>query len=117
MELAEGVFVSNIEPDEWKPDPEVGGEMHVIVEVEGHYAGISRFRTRGPEPDVWTLPERETILVLEGTATIEIEGGPTLELKTGDLASIPKGAVTTWHKSVPFRNLWFFGVAYEMAGA
>ena len=113
MEIGPGVFVSSLDTNEWKPDPEVGGEMHVIVEVEGHYAGMSRFGATGP--DVWTLPERETILVLEGTARIEIEGGPTLDLKPGDLASIPKGAVTTWHKSNTFRNLWFFGVAYEMA--
>jgi quercetin dioxygenase-like cupin family protein len=88
--------------------------MHVIVEVEGHYAGISRFAS-GAAAEVWTVPERETILVLEGTARIEIEGGPTLDLKPGDLASIPRGAVTTWHRTHPFRNLWFFGVAYEMA--
>ena len=114
MEVSPGVFVSSVATDDRKPDPEVGGEMHVIVEVEGHYAGMSRFLAAG-EPEQWTLPERETILVLEGAATIEIEGGPTLELKVGDLVSIPKGAVTTWHKSHPFRNLWFFGVAYEMA--
>jgi len=114
MDVVDGVFVSNVATDEWKPDPEVGGEMHVIVEVDGHYAGMSRFTAAG-DPDVWTLPERETILVLEGTVRIEIEDGPTLELKPGDLASIPKGAETTWHRTYPFRNLWFFGVAYEMA--
>jgi uncharacterized cupin superfamily protein len=63
----------------------------------------------------WTLPERETILVLEGTARIEIAGGPTLELLVGDMASLPKGATTTWHLTVPYKELWFFGRPYEMA--
>ena len=114
MDLGNGIFVSNVATDEWKSDPEVGGEMHVIAEVENHYAGMSRF-TRPGAPDDWTLPERETILILEGTVRIEVEGGPTLELKPGDLASIPAGARTKWHRTFPFRNLWFFGRAYEMA--
>jgi uncharacterized cupin superfamily protein len=113
MEVFPGVFVSNVATESWKPDPEVGGEMHVLVEDEGGYAGMSRFLdVMDPEP--WTLPERETILVLEGGARIEIAGGPTLELQVGDLASLPKGAVTTWHLTLPFRELWFFGRPYEM---
>ena len=115
MEVASGIFVSNVNTNAWKPDPEVGGEMHVIVEVEGHYAGISRFASGDGLPDEWTLPERETILVLEGTCRIEFADGPTLDLKPGDLASLPKGAITTWTRTHPFRNLWFFGEAYEMA--
>src|SRR5437870_10551333 len=79
MEVHPGVFVSNVATDEWQFDPEVGGEMHVLVEGEGGYAGMSRFRTDfGDEP--WTLPEREVLLVLEGAARIEIEDGPTLDL-------------------------------------
>lgn len=114
MEVHPGVFVSNIATDEWQPDPEVGGEMHVLVERDGAYAGMSRFRdAANPEP--WTLPERETFLVLEGTARIEIAGGPTLELRVGDMASLPKGATTTWHLTQPFRELWFFGRTYELA--
>jgi hypothetical protein len=62
MEVHPGVFVSSITTDEWRPDPEVGGEMHVLVEGEGAYAGMSRFLdvdVVGP----WTLPVRETILI------------------------------------------------------
>ena len=44
-----------------------------------------------------------------------IEDGPTLELKVGDMASLPKGAVTTWHLTLPFQEIWFFGRPYEMA--
>src|SRR6187401_628090 len=102
MELHPGVFVSNVMTDQWRPDPEVGGEMHVLVEEETAYAGMSRF-TRHAELRSWTLPKRETVLILEGSARIEIQGGPTLELNVGDMASLPKGAVTSWHMTLPFR--------------
>jgi uncharacterized cupin superfamily protein len=75
--------------DDWQPDPEVGGEMHVLVEEETAYAGMSRF-TNDADPTPWTVPERETVLILEGAARIEIDGGPTLDLKAGDMASLPK---------------------------
>jgi quercetin dioxygenase-like cupin family protein len=113
MEVHPGIFVSDIATNEWKRDPEVGGEMHVLVEVEGAYAGMSRFVDLA-EVGPWTLPARETILIVEGAARIEIAGGPTLELRVGDMASLPKGAVTTWHLTLPFKELWFFGRAYEM---
>ena len=114
MEVHPGVFVSSIATNEWEPDPEVGGEMHVLVEDERAYAGMSRFLDFA-DPQSWTLPERETILILEGAARIEIDGGPTLDLQVGDLASLPKGAVTTWHLTLPFKEVWFFGRPYEMA--
>jgi hypothetical protein len=50
------------------------GEFHVLVEQETAYAGMSRFGdVANPEP--WTLPERETLLVLEGVARIDIQHG------------------------------------------
>jgi len=55
------------------------------------------------------VPAREVILVLEGAATIEIDDGPTLELKVGDIASMPEGAVTTWHLTPGFKELWVIG--------
>ena len=116
MEVHPGVFVSSVTTADWQPDPEVGGEFHVLVEDETAYAGMSRFRATD-RLDRWTLPERETVLVLEGTARIEIEGGPTLELKAGDLASLPKGAVTTWQLTLPYREVWFFGRPYEATSA
>jgi uncharacterized cupin superfamily protein len=113
MELHPGIFVSSTGTEVWKPDPEVGGEMHVLVESETAYVGMSRFRDVA-DLARWTLPERETVLIIEGAARIEIEDGPTLELKVGDMASMPKGAVTTWHLTVPFKEIWFFGRPYEM---
>jgi len=54
-------------------------------------------------------------LILEGSASIEIRGGPTLELNVGDMASLPKGVETSWHLTLPFREIWFFGRPYEAA--
>ena len=69
MEVHPGVFVSRTDTQDWRFDPEVGGEMHVLVEAEGGYAGMSRFVTDlGPE--AWMLPEREVLIVLEGAAHI-----------------------------------------------
>mgnify|MGYP006383242885 CR=1 FL=1 len=87
MEVHPGVFVSSTATEDWEQDPEVGGEMHVLVSEEGAFAGMSRYRER-PDGEAWTLPERETLLILEGSARVEIVGGPTLDLRVGDMASI-----------------------------
>jgi uncharacterized cupin superfamily protein len=107
MQIDREVFVSNVGTDAWQPDPEVGGELHVLADTDGAYAGMSRF-TDTPVVGPWELPERETLVVLEGAARIEIEGGPTVELEVGGMASLPKGAVATWHLTLPYKELWFF---------
>jgi quercetin dioxygenase-like cupin family protein len=109
MELHPGVFVSKISTDEWRADPEIGGgaEEHLLFEEGGLRAGLSRFSEDADSTlPVWTLPATEVMLVLEGEARIEIEGGPRLELKPGDMARLPKGAVTTWHLKLPFKEMW-----------
>jgi uncharacterized cupin superfamily protein len=114
MDIGHRIYVSNLDTDDWRFDHEVGGEMHVLVEDETAYAGLERYAAT-PAPIEWTLPERETVLTLEGAARIEIDGGPTLELRVGDVASSPQGAVTRWHLTTPFNELWFFGRPYEKA--
>jgi quercetin dioxygenase-like cupin family protein len=110
MELHPGVFVSNVDTEEgWQADPEIGGgaEEHVLFEFEGLRAGLSRFSEEADETlPVWTLPATEVLLVVEGAARIEIQDGPRLELSEGDMACLPKGAVTTWHLTLPFKELW-----------
>jgi uncharacterized cupin superfamily protein len=32
--------------------------------------------------------------------------GPVLELKAGDMACLPEGSVTTWHLTLPFKEMW-----------
>jgi uncharacterized cupin superfamily protein len=106
MEIAPGVFVSSISTDEgWEADPDVGGEMHELHHA-GVWSGMSRFTDAHEDVVEWTLEARETVVVLEGAATIEIEGGPTLEVKEGDLFSIPEGSRTTWHLTKPFKEFW-----------
>jgi uncharacterized cupin superfamily protein len=104
-EISPGVFLSSVDTHAWEPDPEVGGEMHILCNEGGVEAGLSRF-TDVDEPVTWTLPERETLVVLAGEAKLELAGGPTLDLQTGDILSLPKGAVTTWHMTPAFREFW-----------
>jgi len=109
MELHPGVVVSHAGTEAWRADPEIGGgaEEHVLFEEDGLRAGLSRFsEDADTTPPVWTLSETEVLLVLEGEARIEIEDGPQLELKPGDMARLPKGAVTTWHLTLPFKEMW-----------
>lgn len=107
MEVEAGVFVSNASIESWESDSDPPGEVHLLCSEDGLAAGLWRPVTgTTPEPVRWILPSREVILVLEGTAKIEIRGGPTLELEVGDLASIPGGAITTWHLSPDFKELW-----------
>jgi ethanolamine utilization protein EutQ (cupin superfamily) len=109
MELSPGVFVSSVRTEEWRSDPEIGGgaEEHVLFETDALRAGLSRFSEEADtDLPVWTLPATEVLMVLEGEARIEIEGGPQLTLGPGDLACIPKGSVTTWHLTLPFKEMW-----------
>jgi uncharacterized cupin superfamily protein len=104
-ELSPGLFSSDVEAEDWEPDPEVGGEMHILCSGVGVEAGLSRFLDP-VGPVSWTIPHRETLMVLEGEARIEITGGAVLHLKAGDIASLPGGAETTWHLTTPFREFW-----------
>ena len=106
MEIASGVFVSDAS-DEWQLDDDPPGEVQVLCSDGGLQAGLWR-SVPGvtPEPVRWTLPAREVILVLEGTARIEMHDGPTLELEAGDMASVPGGTATTWHLGPGFKELW-----------
>ncbi|HEY7267034.1 MAG TPA: cupin domain-containing protein [Solirubrobacterales bacterium] len=109
MEVHPGVFVSNVSTADFRPDPEIGGdaEEHVLFDEGTIRAGLSRFaEDADPEPTVWELPATQVLLVLEGAARIEIAGGPTLELETGDMAKLPKGVKTTWHLTLPFKEMW-----------
>jgi quercetin dioxygenase-like cupin family protein len=109
MQIHPGVFVSSTSTEEWRPDPEIGGgaEEHVLMDDGAMRAGLSRFTSEADsQPPPWVLPQTQILLVLEGGARIDIEGGPTLDLGPGDMASLPKGAVTRWHLTLPFKELW-----------
>lgn len=103
-ELGVDVFKSTLSTEDWEPDPEFGGEVHLLRDGGGVEAGIER-HTEDVEHTL-TLQSIETLLVLEGHATVEIANGPTLQLGPEDFASLPKGARTTWRISAPFRAFW-----------
>jgi len=108
-DLGGGVYVSRVDSDDFEPDDEDGGFAHMLFEDGGAMGGLWK-----PDPAVsgpyanLVLPARETIVVLEGSVRIEVESGPTLDLSVGDMASLPKGAVTTWHPSPDFKEVWVF---------
>jgi hypothetical protein len=55
------------------------------------------------------LAARETVVVVQVSVRIEIEDGATLDLSAGDLASLPRGAITTWHPAHDFVKVWLSG--------
>ena len=79
--------------------------MHELVHDGAVWAGLTRISSVDG-PITWTPEQRETVHVLEGSVRIEIAGGPMFELQPGDIASLPAGAVTTWHVTTPFREFW-----------
>jgi uncharacterized cupin superfamily protein len=103
-----GNYVSRVDSNDFEPDDEVGGLVHMLFEDGEAMGGLWK-----PEPDVSiytgvVLHARETIVVLAGSVRIEVENGPTLDLGVGDMASMPKGAVTTWHPSPDFKEVWVY---------
>jgi uncharacterized cupin superfamily protein len=108
VDKGEGIFVSTVSTSEWVPDPETSGSVHVLCSAGRVEAGLSRF-DHVDGPLTYTLPERETFLVLEGRAHIEVAGAESLDLEEGNVVSLPKGAVTTWHLTTPYREFWVFG--------
>ncbi len=105
MQLDPGIFVTSLLTEDWEPDPDVGGLMHILCDIPGLWAGFTRF-DEDPPPVSWTPPQRETFMVLEGAVRIEIAGGATLELEPGGVATLPAGTITTWHITAPFREFW-----------
>ena len=107
MEAGPGAYSSSTLTESWERDSDPPGEVHALCADAGFEAGFWRpLAGLTPDPVGWTLPGREAILVLEGRARIEIEGGPTLELGPGAMASLPDGAVTTWHLTPDFKEFW-----------
>ena len=106
MEIHPGTYRSSMDTDDWESDPDVGGELQVLVDQPDSHVGMSRYLA-DPGPVSWTPSVRETLLVLEGSVRIDIEGGPSLDLRVGDVASLAAGTRTTWHVTAPFRELWF----------
>ena len=107
MEPHPGVFVSKSSTGDWEPDPEVpGSQMHELVHADGVWAGFTRFTNVDDAAVPWAPTRREVVLILEGSVRIDIAGGGTLDLEVGDLCSLPPGIETTWHITLPFKEMW-----------
>ena len=108
-DLGGGVYVTRVDADEWEHDDENDGLVQTLFDEGSTAGGLWKPGPEtGPEVAGLELPARETVVVLQGTVRIEIRGGPTLELAAGDMASMPKGAVTTWHPSADFKEVWLY---------
>jgi len=106
MEVRPGVFVSNVNTDQWQADPDVPGtEMHELVHEGPVWAGLTRI-IDALEPTPWAPDQRETAIVLEGSVRIEFSDGADVVLAEGDLISLPAGLPTTWHVTTPFKEMW-----------
>ncbi|MFM7159463.1 MAG: cupin domain-containing protein [Planctomycetaceae bacterium] len=54
----------------------------------------------------YTFPADETLHVLEGRVRIQVQGGDAVELRPGDLASFPRGALSTWTILEPLKKFF-----------
>lgn len=103
MEQYEGVFTSSLTDAAWVPHG-FGGEICMLCEGPEVEAGLYRF-AESPEPFRWTIPRRETKLILEGACRIEFDDGPVLEFKAGDIFSLPPGDAT-WRFTAPYKEFY-----------
>src|SRR5512132_527115 len=75
VDFGGGLFMSRVTTEDFEPDPDVPGTaQHVLYAGADVSAGMSRVISDA-DPIMWTLPQREFLLVLEGTARIEIKDG------------------------------------------
>ena len=106
MEPQPGMFVLHATDAGWVADPEApGSEMQELVHEGPLYAGTTRI-LEADGPMTWTPEQREVLAVLEGGVRIEFADGSAVSLGPGDVATIPAGMSTTWHVTVPFREMW-----------
>jgi uncharacterized protein len=55
----------------------------------------------------WISPWWETVMILEGEATIQEAGGSTYTLRPGDFGHLPLGVETTWTVKDHVRKIFF----------
>ena len=107
MEAFPGVFTSDLDAEDWEPFADSpGSEIHALVESDDYWAGLWRVPGQGTVTYRWTVPARDTFLVLEGSMTIEIDDGPALDVKAGSIVSLPPGTAATWHVTKPYKDLF-----------
>lgn len=96
---------SSIHAESFQPDPELGGEVHIVREDDDVVAGLYRFG-EPVDPFPYAYEQNETIVILEGRVHIALDGGESLDLGPGDMASVVAGSRATWHVETPFKEVF-----------
>lgn len=60
----------------------------------------------GPAKIRYAFEGDETVYIVDGAVTIEVANGETIHLEAGDMASFPKGEVSTWTVEEPFQEVF-----------
>jgi uncharacterized cupin superfamily protein len=110
-EPGEGIYVSRVDPGDWKPDLDIGGQAHMLFEEpDGSTVGLWRSDPAEPSgpADAVEIPLRETILVLQGSVRIGIDDREPLELGEGEIVSIPKGSMVAWDPTPDCKVFWVY---------
>jgi uncharacterized cupin superfamily protein len=100
--------MSQIDESAWVPDDETPGQVALILEQEGLFAGL--WRSGGADLDPFDVPLKfhETIYVLAGSGQLRVDDGPPIDLAPGVTLTIPKGSVTHWSVAPDFVELWIY---------
>ena len=108
-EIGKGVHVTRTDTQDWRPDDEVGGSAHILVQDGSTIVGLWKSEPGVPAevPSV-ELPARETLLILQGSVRIGIDGDEPIEFGPEQIVSLPKGAVIGWDPSPDCKVFWVY---------
>jgi uncharacterized cupin superfamily protein len=101
--------VWRVDENAWEFDPETDAEVAMLVETERITAGLWRWgpNAHGRPMDV-ELTTHETIIVLDGTGTLEVDAREPIVLAPGVAVTIPAGSHTRWTVDPDFREVWIY---------
>jgi uncharacterized cupin superfamily protein len=104
----DNVFVAHMDEDDWKHDEETGGLVRMLRADDVLQAGLWKPGEVAGTTIELELGADETLIVLDGSGSLQVDGGPVLELRRGDMVSLRKGSKTTWVVDTDFREFWVY---------
>ncbi|HEU4673948.1 MAG TPA: cupin domain-containing protein [Candidatus Limnocylindrales bacterium] len=104
------IFTSRIDVEEWEPDAETGGLVHLLRADDSIQAGVWRPGPAAGRVIELVLEAEETLLVLDGRGRLEIDGERAIELRPGVALSMRKGTRTRWTVDDDFREFWVYSL-------
>jgi uncharacterized cupin superfamily protein len=111
METAKHVFVGETDVDDWEPDEETGGLVHLLREDAAVQAGLWKPGPVADRPIEVVLQAHESVIVLTGSGRLEVDGEAMVELKPGVMVSLSAGAHTRWVVDEEFSEFWVYSWA------